>query len=67
MFTFTLTDEQEVVEQEFIKEHRHEGASRGAIGGSTTYMFTGTGLGIITRMRCNICKEEEDLTDYDSW
>jgi hypothetical protein len=38
----------------------------GAIGGQFTYLFTPTGLGTITIVRCG-CGAEIDLTDVDSW
>ncbi len=37
------------------------------IGGYTTHSFTPTGLGMVKTVKCNVCNEEEDLTDYDSW
>lgn len=37
----------------------------GAIGGSTTYSFTPTGLGVIIKVKYG--NEELDLTEYDKW
>lgn len=39
----------------------------GAIGGAVTHMFTNTSLGRCYWVRCNICKKEQDLTDYSGW
>lgn len=39
----------------------------GVTGGSLTYSFTPTGLGVVVKIRNNVTKEEIDLTDYDSW
>ena len=37
----------------------------GAIGGSMTYSFTPTGLGIIVKVEC--FGQTLDLTEYDCW
>lgn len=37
----------------------------GAIGGSTTYSFTPTGVGMIITVKYG--NEELDLTEYDKW
>jgi hypothetical protein len=39
----------------------------GAIGGSLTFMFTPTGLGVVTRVRDAFTLEEIDLSDYGDW
>ncbi len=49
------------------KKHAHKGKNVGAIGGKFTYEFTPTSLGIVVIVRCNICKEKTDVTDYESW
>lgn len=38
----------------------------GAIGGTTTYSFTPTSLGVVVKVRC-ACGVEIDLTDYKNW
>ena len=38
----------------------------GAAGGTLTYSFTPTGLGMAIYARC-ACNEEVNLTDYESW
>ena len=37
--------------------------------GSNTYIYTisGTGLGPTIQIKCPICGEEEDITDFESW
>lgn len=32
-----------------------------------SYIFTPFGLGNLVSIRCNICKNEEDITDIDIW
>lgn len=39
----------------------------GAIGGIFTYSFTMTTLGLVTKVKCAMTKEELNLTDYDDW
>ena len=38
----------------------------GAAGGTLTYKFTPTGIGMATYAECS-CGEETNLTDYDAW
>lgn len=38
----------------------------GAAGGTLTYKFTPTGIGMALYVECS-CKEIVNLTDYDSW
>ena len=38
----------------------------GAAGGSTSYEFTPTGIGVAIFAKCT-CGEEINLTDYESW
>lgn len=47
----------------------HGGAEpyAGAIGGRITFSFTPTGLGTVTKVTCNICGVEHDLSDCDMW
>ncbi len=37
------------------------------LGEYFAYFFIPTGLGAIARIKCNVCGEELDLTDYDNW
>ncbi len=39
----------------------------GAIGGSKTYSFTPTNLGVVVTVYDEFTKETIDLTDYESW
>ena len=38
-----------------------------AIGGAITFSFITTSLGTVTKVSCSVCKNEIDLSDYDSW
>lgn len=39
----------------------------GAIGDGLTFMFTPTGLGVMTRVQESVTGEVLDVTDYDGW
>lgn len=56
---------------EWLKEHDKNCPyappnNSGAIGGSLTYSFTPTSIGIVKKITC-ACKEVCDYTDYDCW
>lgn len=49
-------------------QHDHEKCFKStAIGGQFTFSFTPTGIGIVTTIKCSICKEEKTLTDFSLW
>lgn len=56
------------VEERYMKKTglAREEINYGAAGGSLTYKFIPTGLGVITIV-VHALGEELDLTDYDSW
>lgn len=37
------------------------------IGGHIDYIFTPTSVGTAVLIRCYLCGEEENITDYDLW
>ena len=39
----------------------------GAIGGSLTYMFTPTSLGVVTKVMHGYTSNVLDLSDYENW
>ena len=47
--------------------HQHPGTNKGAIGGHIEYIFTPTSVGDACSIRCVICGEEENITDYSHW
>lgn len=71
-FTLSITDEEKF--EDWYKDHRcqfvDDGTTpvnpAGAIGGSLSYIFTPTGLGMCTSVRC-VCGDELDLTDVERW
>ncbi len=66
---FELDKEQQEKVKDFKNSHECKLSTNdfgpryvGAIGGSTTYSFTPTGLGVITIVKC-ACGKEIDITD----
>jgi hypothetical protein len=43
------------------------GKPTGASGGRFTYLFTPTSLGLVIKVKCNLCGDEIDLTEYNEW
>lgn len=61
--TFTITNLEKL--KEFREKHK-ECEFTSTIGGKFSFIFTPTGLGIISQIKCNACQEIEDLTE-DIW
>jgi len=59
------TDKEQERITAFMNKHRRE--YTGASGGQFSWIYTPTTLGTVTVIRCNISKEEEDVTDYSEW
>lgn len=64
---FHLSDKEWENAYDFEAIHKHTDTYKGAIGGHITYIFTPNSIGCNILIQCYVCKEEEDLTDYDSW
>ena len=71
---FELTDNQLTLLHKFITEQdakvvEMQGGEPyyGACGGSLTYMFTPTSLGLCVSVRHAITNEEINLTNYEEW
>lgn len=63
---FELTKVEEGTAKEFRTEHKKCYVDT-AIGGQFEYRFSPTGLGPVIHIKCLFCKEEKDITDYNSW
>jgi hypothetical protein len=60
--------DKKVMESQKGTEVEHSGeAYYGCSGGSVTYMFTPTTLGLVVKVQNNMTGEIIDLTDYESW
>ena len=64
---FKLTEKEEKLAKEFEQEHSHKGIYKGAIGGHIDYIFTPNSIYRGLVMKCNICREEKNITDYSVW
>ena len=51
----------------FCIEHSSTCGLNATIGGRISLTFTPTSLGCIKTIKCNVCKEEKDITDYNNW
>ena len=63
---FELNDKEFEMACEFEKKHMHMDVNTGAIGGHLSVKFIITSIGLLPSIKCGICGEEENLTDYDS-
>lgn len=61
---FELTDEEYEKAVAFEKKHRHYS---GAIGGHISVEFTLTSIGCAKQIKCGMCDESENITDYSHW
>ena len=63
-----LTEKEVESEIRFRDAHNHHrGLKVGLFSSTFQYEITGTGVGTILKIRCPVCGEERDITDYDAW
>lgn len=69
MITGFKLSENEIKDANEFEEKHFECARKcpTAIGGHITYKFTPTSLGTGVSVKCNLCGEEKNITDYDLW
>ena len=67
MKTFTLADDEEKAALQFEADHDHPANNHGAIGGGIQYRFTPTGLGPVIIIKCTVCEQEQNITEFDKW
>ena len=63
--TFEFHGNEEEKFNAFCEKHQHPEADKGAIGGHISFRFTLTSIGDMPTVRCGVCGEEENITDYD--
>lgn len=63
------SDEEKKMYNEFLQEHitRHFGAAPRKYMPNLELIPFGDGMGTGLKVRCPICKEEADVTDYNMW
>lgn len=66
MMNFCLDDIEEKSANKFIDKHK-DCYLKSTIGGKFTFIITPTGLGLIVSIKCNVCNEEEDITNCTNW
>ena len=64
---FVLTDKEYADACNFEHGHQHKEVNKGAIGGGLTISFHPNGIGHGVTIKCDICGESKDITEYDSW
>lgn len=53
---------------DFTRRHMHDRMTSKANGGKAPYLIPiHTGIGTILKVKCQICGEEEDITDMEVW
>lgn len=64
---FKLTTHEIECAVKFERKHRHSDINKGTIGGGIAYTFYPNAVSFAVEIKCLICGEKEDITDYDSW
>lgn len=67
--TFKITGTELDKVNEFKKKHRESCTNKQNLtaGEYWTYKFIPGGIGTIITIKCNLCGEEENVTDYNCW
>ena len=66
---FTITGAELEAVEEFKTKHRESCASKQNLtaGEYWSYTFIPGGIGTVITIKCNLCGEEEDVTDVSKW
>ena len=64
---FILAEKEYEEASNFENKHIHKEINKGAIGGGLIISFQPNGLGNVVTIKCDICGEEKNITDYDIW
>lgn len=67
MIEFKLNEKENECAEKFIRKHRHPETYKGSIGGHLQYVFTPTSVGVACAIKCKVCRDVENITDYSSW
>ena len=62
---FTMSDKEAKAIKEFKADH--SSCQSNKLSTSYEYVLTGTGVGTAISIRCPVCGEEKNVTDYDMW
>ena len=66
---FTITGAELEAVEEFKTKHRESCTSKQNLtaGEYWSYTFIPGGIGTVITIKCNLCGEEEDVTDVSKW
>ena len=67
MIEFKLNELESELAEEFMNNHRHPEINKGTIGGHINFIFTPTSIGDACTIKCTICDEQKNITDYTNW
>jgi len=73
MFNLTLEQLEKVrkweraIDKKVAKKQGRKEAYYGATGGSMTYCFTPTSIGMVIKVKHGFTNEEIDLSNYEDW
>jgi len=62
MIYFQLSQKEEKSAKDWQKYHKGICTYR-----SFSYVFTPTGIGDAVYIRCDYCKKQKEITDYENW
>ncbi len=66
MIRFQLNEKEEKEAREFMNKHKPCLVPT-TIGGGFSFIFSPTSVGYSVIIKCDICGETLNVTDYDSW
>ena len=58
-----MTEKEKMAAELFSTEHYYSCKSQLGVD----YILTGTGIGTAIKIKCNKCKVEKDITDFENW
>ena len=66
---YVMSEKELRSERAFRDRHyeMHNSGKTKAGGNTYVYELTGTGIGTCIKIKCPVCGEEADITDYESW
>ena len=64
--TFEFYGNEEEKYDDFCERHKHPEINEGTIGGHISVTFNITSIGDMPSVKCDICGEEENITDFNT-
>lgn len=67
-YTFTMSKNEVYNAMLFLDKHKKCAKENPTtIGGAYSFIFTPTGIADTIEIRCNVCGDHKNITDYDNW